>query len=54
MTYQAYRFRLIRFVDNSTISRIAEPVIAISEESAIADIEEAYGQEIFSWVLYNG
>lgn len=54
MTYQAYRFRTIRFEDGSTISRLAEPILAISEESAIADIENAYGQKVTSWTVYNG
>lgn len=54
MTYQAYRFRTIRFEDGSTISRLAEPITAISEEAAIADIEDAYGQKVASWIIYNG
>lgn len=52
MSYNKYRFKLVRFQDGTTISRISMPIVAISPESAIADIEEAYRQKVLSWSLY--
>lgn len=42
-TYNTYRLSVV-FEDGTTRSFIASPVVAISIESALADISEAYGQ----------
>lgn len=42
-TYNTY-YLAVTFADGTSRSFIASPVVAISVESALADISEAYGQ----------
>jgi hypothetical protein len=53
MTYTAYRL-MVKFSDGTTRSFIASPIVAISIESALADLEAAYGMPATLYRDYTG